>query len=169
MPRYAGLDSLTTRETLSLLTVDDLKPLAALVGQVPTKKGDLVGMLARTMEDPQEVRSLYANLDDVSQKAVQEATHDPEGVLHSQKFWAKYNRSPNFGGSGRRYENGSKPTTLRLFFPRYQVLPTDLRDMLLSFVPEPLPLTVNAGDELPARVGRPHVHVDAYDRKPDDE
>ena len=109
MPRYDAPDSLTTREALTLLTVEDLKPLAALVGQVPAKKGDLVEMLARTMEDSQEVRSLYANLDDVSQKAVQEATHDLRGVLHSQKFWAKYNRSPNFGGSGRRYENRSKP------------------------------------------------------------
>src|SRR5262249_16058527 len=139
MPRYDAPDFLTTREAFSLLTVDDLKPLAALVGQVPTKKGELVEMLARIMEAPPQVRSLYANLDDVGQKAVQEATHDPEGVLHSQKFWAKYNRSPNFGGSGRRYENGGKPTRLRLFFPRYQVLPTDLRDMLLTFVPEPLP------------------------------
>ena len=122
----------TVREAFSLLTVDDLKPLAALVGQVPTKKGDLVEVLARSMTESHEVRSLYANLDDIGQKAVQEATHDPEGVLHSQRFWAKYSRSPNLGGSGRRYDNDAKPTTLRLFFPRYQVLPTDLRQIAIG-------------------------------------
>jgi hypothetical protein len=73
------------------------------------RAGDLVDLLAKAMQDQGEVRALYASLDDVSQKAVQEATHDPEGVLHSQRFWAKYSSSPNFGGSGRRYDNGSKP------------------------------------------------------------
>ena len=159
----------TVREAFSLLTVDDLKPLAALVGQVPTKKGDLVDLLARSMTDSHEVRSLYANLDDIGQKAVQEATHDPEGVLHSQRFWAKYSRSPNFGGSGRRYDNDAKPTTLRLFFPRYQVLPTNLRQMLLAFVPEPPPLTVNTSDELPAKVKRPYVRRRSSYGKPDEE
>src|SRR5207245_7122494 len=98
MPRYDEPELLTAREAFSLLTVDNLKPLASLVGQVPTKKGDLVDLLTKSMSDLQEVRSLYATLDDIGQKAVQEATHDPEGVLHSQKFRAQYNRSPNFGG-----------------------------------------------------------------------
>src|SRR3954471_13200266 len=123
MPRHDEPGPLTTRETLSLLTVEDLKPLAALVGQVPTKKGDLVDLLARAMEDREGVRTLYAGLDDTGQKAVQEAAHDPEGVLHGQRFRAKYGRSPNFGGSGRRYGNDAKPTTLCLFFPRDKVLP----------------------------------------------
>lgn len=169
MPRYDEPERLTVREAYSLLTVDDLKPLAALVGQVPTKKGDLVDLLAKTVEDEREVRALYAGLDDTGQKAVQEATHDPEGMLHSQRFWAKYSRSPNFGGSGRRYGNDAKPTTLRLFFPRYHVLPTDLRQMLRTFVPEPPPLTVNTSDQLPAKVKRPHVRRRSYSGKPDEE
>src|SRR5882672_1693170 len=116
MPRYDEPELLTTRETLAQLTVDDLKPLAALVGRSPTKKGDLVDLLAKAMEDPRAVQALYAGLDDVDQKAVQEAMQDPEGVLHGERFWAKYHQSPNFGGSGRRYGNDTKPTTLRLFF-----------------------------------------------------
>jgi hypothetical protein len=40
--------------------------------------------------------------------AAAKATHDPEGVLHGQRFWAKYSRSPNFGGSGRHYGNDGK-------------------------------------------------------------
>src|ERR1700738_4620656 len=90
----------TIREAFSQLTVDDLKPLAAMVGQVPTRKGDLVDLLTNAMEDGEKVRTLYAGLDDVGQKALQEAAHDPEGVLHGAKFRAKYGRFPNFGGSG---------------------------------------------------------------------
>lgn len=169
MPRYDEPELLTTRETLALLTVDDLKPLAALVGQVPTKKGDLVDVLSKAMEDPGAVQALYAGLDDVGQKAVQEAMQDPEGVLHDERFGAKYHQSPNFGGSGRRYGNDAKPTTLRLFFPRHKVVPLDLRELLRTFVPEPPPLTVNASDELPAQVKLPHIILGPYHHKPVEE
>ena len=169
MPRRDDLELLTTREALSLLTVDELKALASLVGQVAMKKGDLVDLLARAMADREEVRTLYAGLDDMGQKAVQEATHDPAGVLDGQRFWAKYGRSPHFGGSGRRYDDERQPTALRLFFMRDKVLPADLREILLTFVPEPPPLTVQAGDELPALVKRPHVYLGSYHRKPDEE
>src|SRR5437667_6696820 len=110
------------------------------------------------MEDREQVRTLYAALDDTSQKAVQEATHDPEGTLDEERFEAKYNRLPDFGGSGRRWADERKPTLLRLFFPGYpKTLPTDLRELLLTFVPEPPPLTVQASDDLPAKVRRPHL------------
>jgi hypothetical protein len=169
MPRYDLLEPLTTQETFSELTVDDLKPLANLVGQAPARKGELVELLTRTMTDPEEVRSLYQHLDDTGQKAVQEAAHDPEGILHEQRFWAKYQGSPNFGGSGRRHFDERQPTTLRLFFPQYHILPTDLRELLLTFVPEPPSLTVNATEDMPARIKRPHVRRSSYCRKPDDE
>ena len=73
MPRYDARELLTTRESFSSLTVDELKPLAALVGKVPLKKGDLVDLLAGVMENLKEVEALYARMDDVSQKALQEA------------------------------------------------------------------------------------------------
>ena len=62
-------------------TVDDLKPLAALVDGAATRKGDLVDLLTKVLEDPEKVRSLYEGLGDVAQKSVQEATHSSEGVL----------------------------------------------------------------------------------------
>ena len=46
MPRYHNLEPLTTREAFGKLTVDELKSLAALIGSVPTKKGDLVFLKA---------------------------------------------------------------------------------------------------------------------------
>lgn len=117
MPRRDDLELLTARDSFSLRTVEELKPLTALVGQVPTKKGDLVDRLTRVVEDREHIRSLYAGLDDTGRRAVQEATHDPKGVLHVQRFWAKYGCSPSFGGSGRHYDNARQPTPARLVQP----------------------------------------------------
>jgi hypothetical protein len=159
---------LTVRETFSHLTVDELKPLLALVrGRVQARKAELVDDLSTIMETPQEVRALYEGLDDLARKAVQEATHDPEGILQDQRFRAKYGRSPGLGGAGR-YQSEQRPTPLRLFFPRDRVLPSDLRDLLLTFVPQPPPLVVQASDELPARIRRPHVHRGPYHGEPDE-
>jgi hypothetical protein len=114
------------------------------------------------------VRNLYDGLEDLARKAVQEATHDPRGVWHRTRFAAKHGGLPALDLPGRsRYQ--TQPTSLRLFFPRDEVLPTDLRQTLLAFVPEPPPLSVSGTDELPARVRRPQVDMGRYHRRPDDE
>lgn len=168
MPRYDDEERLTVRDALALLTVEDLKPLAKLVGEPPARKGELVELLARTMTDAARVRSLYDRLDDIGKKAVQEATHDAAGRLIDGKFTAKYGRAPDFGSSGRRYGSSGKPTALRLFFPRCRTLPTDLRTTLQAFVPEPPPMTVAVSEELPTEVRRPHLEQGSY-YKPDEE
>jgi hypothetical protein len=173
MVRREMPEPMTLREAFSKLTVDDLKPLVALLqdrkkSQVQGRKGDLVEVLARAMESPAEVRALYEGLDDVSHKAIQEATHAHEGFLDEGRFGAKYGRFPNFGGVGRFLDEGY-PTKLRLFFPLVRMLPTDLRTLLLTFVPEPAALTVQAGADLPARVKRPHKNLGSYYQKPDPE
>jgi hypothetical protein len=169
MPRPEEPEKLTVRETFSRLTVDDLKALLALVrGPVQARKAELVDQLAGVMESPQEVRALYDELEDLAKKAVQEATHDLQGVWHRSRFEAKYGGLPALDRPGRsQYQ--TKPTELRLFFPRDPVLATDLRATLLAFVPEPPPLAVAGGDELPARVRRPQLDLGGYHRKPDQE
>ena len=84
MGRYDERGPLTTREAFALLTVEELKPLAALVGPVLKKKDELVDALARALTDLATVRDLYERLDDIGRKAVQEATHDPAGQLHDE-------------------------------------------------------------------------------------
>jgi hypothetical protein len=168
VPRQEEPEQLTVREAHAQLGVDELKALLPLVrGPAQGRKAELVERLAGVLEKREQVRALYEGLDDLAQKAVQEAAHDPEGVWHGQRFRAKYGRSPDFGGAGR-YRSEGRPTTLRLFFPRGLVLPRDLREMLLTFVPGPPPLTVQAGDDLPPRVRRPHVHLGPYHRQPDE-
>lgn len=169
MPRQDDPEQLTARETVSQLTADELKALLALVrGPVQARKPELVAQLAGVMEDSREVRALYDGLDDLARKAVQEATHDSRGVWHRTRFEVKYGGLPALDLPGRsRYQ--TQPTELRLFFPRDPVLPTDLRATLLGFVPQPPPLSVAGGDELPARVRRPQMDLGGYHRKPDQE
>jgi Helicase conserved C-terminal domain len=158
MPRIDETQPRTLREAFSEMTVDELKPLASLLGATAMRKGDLVDLLAKALEDQARVRGLYDSLDDVGKKALQEAGHDPEGALDLFMFKAKYGRTPSFGGSGSRYgSHKEKPTVLRLFFPRRNALPRDLQSILRGFVPEPPPPTVQAIDDLPATVGRPDV------------
>lgn len=81
MPHVDETQPRTIREAFSELTVDELKPLASLVGATAMRKGDLVDLLAKALEDREKVRSLYDGRDDVGKKVLQEATYDPEGAL----------------------------------------------------------------------------------------
>lgn len=165
MSRYDELELMTATEAFSRLTVEDLKPLVQLLGKSATKKGDLVALLTRTVGDRDHLRTLYGSFDELAQKAVQEATHDPDGVLDLVRFSAKYGRNPDFGGSGHRYSGQGQPTTLRLLFPRQRILATDVREALLTFVPEPPPLTVSSRPDLPPMVLRPLVNRGSYHRQ----
>jgi hypothetical protein len=166
VPRKDEPEQLTLRETYSRLTVPELRPLLALIrGPVQARKPELVDFLAGIMEVPGEVRAIYEGLDDLARKAVQEATHDRQGVWHQSRFVAKYGQLPSLGKGGR-YQYEQKPTELRLFFLREPVLPTDLRATLLAFVPEPPPLSVAGDEELPSTIRRPQVEWGGYHRKP---
>jgi hypothetical protein len=169
MPLYDQDQFLTTEGAFQSLTLDDLRPLARLLGQqAPLRKSELVAFLTQTMTNPAKVRALYESLDETAKAAVQEAVHDPEGKLDTHRFHAKYNRSPNFGSTSR-YDRNAQPTPLRLVFPHYHVLPRELQQLLSSFVPEPRPITIEVSDQLPAQVQRPHVDLGPYHRKPDEE
>jgi hypothetical protein len=167
MRRWNHDEPKTLGEALSELTVSELKPLVAMIGPKTARKEDLVRLLAKVLLDPQKLRELYAGLDEMNQRAVQEATHHEDGKLDEIRFRAKYGRTPDHGGQGRFYRD-EKPTTLRLFFPRYNLLPVDVRQLLLAFVPPPPPLTIQMFDEIPAKVKRPHVNNGSY-YKPDEE
>lgn len=147
-------------EAFGKLTVDHLRPLAALlIDDVPKRKTELVNLLTRFMTDPKEVRALYEQLDPLAQMAVQEAAFEPKGLLHRERFIARHGQMPTFhrpsdkehtGSYG--YDRHSQPTHLALFFPRYDWLPTDLRQLLLAFVPSPPVFTLPTVAELPATI-----------------
>lgn len=152
------------REAFNALTIDHLVPLVRLLGvESPKRKGDLVAAVTAAMLRPERVRALYEKLDPVGQAAVQEATHDPEGRLHPDRFRAKYSQSPSFHTSAPKdvelsyYERTrSRPSLLALFFPQFQFLPTDLRRLLLDFVPAPREFALSTLPGPPATVPQQH-------------
>jgi hypothetical protein len=165
MPRWYEEDRpVTTREAFNQLTVEYLKPLVALLEErVPTRKGELVDVVARTMGRSAEVRTLYEELDPLAQRAVQEAAHDPRGILHPDRFVARYSRMPAFSNPSpeeesspyyRDYRSYTRPTKLALFFPNSHWLPTDLRELLLAFVPAPPEFALPTLAEVPATIAQ---------------
>ena len=80
-----------TDEAFDDLNVDTLKPLAGLLTKdIPKRKGELLAFLAGALRKPAQVRALYEKLDSLGQRAVQEATHDAEGLLQGDRFTARY-------------------------------------------------------------------------------
>jgi hypothetical protein len=152
-------EALTTREAFDKLTLDDLRPLAELFSAGPPKrKSDLVPLVAEPLLDPARLRELYTRLDTLSQNAVRMAVHAPSGRLNQEKFRARFGTGVRFntGEPNRSYYSYSyaerekiKPTLLRLFFPRMDTLPTDLRTLLLEFVPPLEPFAIPTLDTLP--------------------
>ena len=149
----------STQEAFQALTIDSLKPFARLLvaGELPKRKGELVSLVAGAMREPERVRALYDGLDALGRAAVQEAAHDREGRLNADRFEAKYGRTPDFrepspddDGDAFYYGRRTAPTALALFFPKDDALPTDLRTLLLTFVPEPQPYALPTREEPPA-------------------
>jgi hypothetical protein len=145
----------TAEQAFERLTIEHLRPLVALLGtEVPKKKGELVAVLVKAMTDSARVRALYDQLEPLAQHAVRGAAHDPHGRYSRTRFVARNEREPDW------YEPSEKslsywsdrrraPTPLVLFFPDYEYLPTDVRAILLRFVPQPDPFTIHTYSEPP--------------------
>jgi hypothetical protein len=145
-------EDLTVAEAIEQLRLDTLRPLAKLIdADAPTRKQDLVPFLTAKLAREDIIRRLYDSLDETRQAAVQEALKDRKGRLDSRRFQAKYGRMP-----GRGTERS--PTPLGLLMPRGSALPKDLRPILATFVPEPRPLAISSGEELPETVPNPYAN-----------
>ena len=161
MPRKAKSYSqdLSLPDALNILTLDDLRPRVSLLKDAaePKRKADFVAVLEKHLEG-KRLHALWARLDDLQQKAVQEAIYAPEGVFDRAQFQAKYGELPSFGTPIQRSWGAPrlKPSLLRLFIysaARYQdtgsVVPTELRQRLRQFVPAPAAPALDSLDELP--------------------
>jgi hypothetical protein len=152
-------EALTAREAFEKLTLDDLRPLAGLVAtEIPKRKTELVPLLTGVMTDPRRVRTLYDRLEPAAQNAVRVAVFDPAGHLDRDKFRAQFGEVPRFNDADPTRESWSysvaerrniKAVPLRLFFPRYDHLPTDTRALLREFVPPPEAFAVPVVETLP--------------------
>ncbi len=157
MPRYFRKpEDLTIEESFARAALADLKPLGrAISADAPMRKGDLVPFLVNKLSTPERAEALYKRLDELGQAAVQEATHDPEGLLDLDRFRAKYGGEPNFGAKEGTSTKGTGSVPLGMFFPVSLALPSDLHRMLRSFVPRPQALNATASQDLPATINVP--------------
>lgn len=152
----------TLRDALELRTIDDLKQLLYLLPtkERPTRKGDLMDVIERELLGP-GLRALFDQLDDLQRKAVAETVYSDSPVFNTDRFRARYGELPVFGTKKDRWY-GETPAPLRLFFysdNRYSshysaVLPDDLKELLLKFVPAPEPLLLATTDEAPEFIER---------------
>lgn len=163
--RRYELEPRPAAEAFNLLNLKEIQPLAALLTtEVPKRKSELVGLLVRFMTDPAELQAQYERLDPLARKAVQEAAHDPKGILHCDRFIARHGGLPAFHEPAppdrkgfHDYDRRTRPTRLALFFPQYDLLPTDVRQLLLTFVPSPPPFALPTVAEPPAAVAQTQI------------
>ena len=157
----------TLHEALEFRNNEHLHKLLALLPtkETATRKAHLVGLIAREMEG-EHLRCLYAQLDEMQQKAVSEAVWDKEGSFRADRFQAKYGGTPVFATTRdeRTFSDyWGSPTRLCLFLfnnDRYNypwqgwIVPRDLQQRLQAFVPRPSALTLNTTDALPECIER---------------
>ncbi|ETX04510.1 hypothetical protein [Candidatus Entotheonella palauensis] len=149
--------TLSFADAFNILTVDDLRPRVSLLktSEEPKRKAEFVAVIEKHLEG-ERLKALWERLDDLQQKAVSEAIYSSDGVFDRTKFQAKYGDLPDFGTRTGRWSSSVKPSLLRLFIyseTRYRdtasVVPRELRQRLLTFVPQPAAPALDTVDELP--------------------
>ena len=156
MPRHKAMPTIpTVHAALDLLTVDQLKQLIALLPtrERPTRKGDAVALVEQHLSG-ERLRALWEQLDATQKLAVAETIYADESVFNPTRFRAMYGALPVFGTKKEHGGYGENPSLLRLFLYRAHrysdgtsVVPEDLKQYLLRFVPQPSAptLQVNRG------------------------
>lgn len=147
------------RELLDLHNADDLKKMLALIPSVRLKaprKSEVVDALVRCLLGA-ELQELWNRLSPLEQSAVAEAAHNDGGTYNQGAFHAKYRGSPAFETVGKHTWD-RRPTLIRLFVHPAQasggVIPKDLREKLVAFVPKPPPAQLSSLKQIPTQAPR---------------
>jgi hypothetical protein len=157
MPRPQKTPTIAIHEALDLLTIDQLKPLVALlpIQERPTRKGDLVELVEQHLGG-KRLRALWEQLDNTQKLAVAETIYADESVFDPARFRARYGELPVFGTKKERWGDHENPSLLRLFLYRAHrysngalVVPEDLKQRLLTFVPKPAAPSLQSTAEVP--------------------
>src|ERR1700730_4839778 len=144
----------TLELALDSMAAEELRKLAALTGQkVPSRKGDMAALIVQYLAG-ERLHTVWERLDELQRAALSEAVHSPFSQFEAGLFRAKYGRDPDWGSSGKS-GYGRDPSVLCFFFYRNGVIPDDLKERLLMFVPAPRQATIAALDRLPPVYARP--------------
>lgn len=150
----------TLIEALMLVNADKLRrllPLAGVPKPLPTRKADMADAIAHRLSGSR-LRSAWGRLDKTQQLAVREVLHGAGGAFHPGRFQSRYGKLPE----GLKDSGYGKSSPLRLFlYPASRhsgppsVIPTELKQRLLKFVPKPDEPTVATVDDVPETVRQP--------------
>ena len=152
----------TVHAALDLLTVDQLKQLIALLPtrERPTRKGEAVALVEQHLSG-ERLRALWEQLDARQKLAVAETIYADESAFNPTRFRAMYGVLPVFGTKKDRGGYGEHPSLLRLFLYRphrysdgTSVVPEDLQQCLLRFVPQPSAPALKSTEDLPEQFER---------------
>ena len=139
---------------LLALPSDDLRAMTRLLPVAkpyPTRKADMATAILGHLEG-ERLSDVWEDLDETQRLAVAEALYDPERRFHQDQFHAKYGKLPKgFNDIGHRESSPLRlflyPVTVRGGPPA--VVPVDLAERLVSFVPEPPEAEIASTTELP--------------------
>jgi hypothetical protein len=149
---------------LSALTVDELKWYAAVVANhLPTRKGELIELLAVTLRNPVELRRLLDQCTPIQRQVVAEVVHNLGGLYDADRIEARYPgasapaNTRGYGGYYTSFGLGSKrkPATAfdLLFGYSYELgryIPRDLVALLRDILPPPPPFDLHSRADRPA-------------------
>ena len=150
----------TVDEALERLTIAILRPMLNVLSAPepePLRKAALVEAVRLRLTE-KVFRSLWERLDDIQHLAVSEALYSPEHQLDHRRFFAKYDALPD-GIDRSGSENA--PRLHFFLYPRFgyrdppTVIPKDLEQQLLKFVPRPPEPALTPLDEVPKFIARP--------------
>ncbi|MBX3054196.1 MAG: hypothetical protein KF753_22175 [Caldilineaceae bacterium] len=99
-----------------------------------TRKADRANHLVETLTDPVQLRRLWAQMDDLSRKAVAAAYHN-DGIFNSTAFVAQYGSLPERPQSDR-WSYHREPIMLDLFIHGNEI-PAEVMALLAPIVPAP--------------------------------
>ena len=149
----------TLSRALQSLTSDVLRAMMKRLSTPkprPTRKAEMVEAVERRLAG-ESLRCLWDEFDENQKFAVSEVLYGVDGGFNPDRFKAKYGSLPAGWSPRTSYQNMS----LRLFLhpvDRYPdsplIIPSDLAERLLAFVPPPPEVTLTALDELPETVER---------------
>ena len=112
------------------------------------RKGDRARYLAETLSNPQVVRRLWGEMDDLSRKALAAAFHN-DGVFNKKAFRARYGKLPT--PRSLLFSWSRKTTFLDLFLHDGAILP-ELMPLLADIVPPPEKFQLSGLEEAPEEI-----------------
>ena len=149
----------TVDDALEKLTIAILRPMMKVLSAPepePLRKAALVEAVRLRLTE-KVFRSLWERLDDIQQLAVSETLYSLEHRLDHRRFYAKYDALPEGIDWSR---SGNAPLLHFFLYPPFSyrdlptVIPKDLEQQLLKFVPRPPEPALTPVNEVPKFIAR---------------